>query len=145
MELYLNIVYQMLYALYLVIKSSLSCIAKQIIPAKYRSKSVKGEIVLITGSGSGIGKLMAKQFARLGARLILVDIDQVSNEKTANEILIEGGNAKTFTCDLSNRLDIYKLADDVSQPFFVHILNLNNYLFVVDPGSKIDWKHKHFG
>jgi all-trans-retinol dehydrogenase (NAD+) len=38
-------------------------------------KSVTGEIVLITGSGSGIGRQLALEFGKLGAVLILWDID----------------------------------------------------------------------
>ncbi|CAF1111790.1 unnamed protein product, partial [Brachionus calyciflorus] len=84
---------------------------KKCVPNKNRSKSDKDPIVLITGSGSGIGKLIAIKFAELGAQCILVDIDQKSNNQTANEILNQNGKAKTFKCDLSNRKEVYKLVN----------------------------------
>nr|CDJ94167.1 C. briggsae CBR-DHS-3 protein [Haemonchus contortus] len=45
-------------------------------------KSVKGEVVLITGSGSGLGRGMAIQFAKLGAKLVLWDINEKGNLET---------------------------------------------------------------
>lgn len=39
-------------------------------------KSVDGNVVLITGAGAGIGRLMALKFAKLGARLVLWDINR---------------------------------------------------------------------
>lgn len=44
------------------------------IPRSYRAKSVKGEIVLVTGGGGGIGRLIALKFARLGATVVVWDI-----------------------------------------------------------------------
>jgi short chain dehydrogenase len=38
-------------------------------------KSVAGEVVLITGGGSGIGRLMALGFAKLHARVIIWDVN----------------------------------------------------------------------
>ncbi len=113
MNIYLKLILDTCIALGLMFYATIACLIKQIVPYKYRCKSVKGEICLVTGSGSGIGKLMAKKFAKLGARMILVDINQSENEKTANEILVDGGNAQAFKCDLSNREEIYKLAENV--------------------------------
>ena len=45
-------------------------------------KNVAGEIVLITGAGSGLGRLLALKFAQLGSVLVLWDISQESNEET---------------------------------------------------------------
>ena len=38
--------------------------------------TVSQEIVLITGGGNGIGKLMAKRFSSLGSTIVLWDIDE---------------------------------------------------------------------
>ena len=41
-------------------------IVQTILPFAFKRKSVKDEIVLITGAGSGIGQLMSVEFAKLG-------------------------------------------------------------------------------
>ena len=41
-------------------------------------KSVRDQVILITGAGGGLGRLLAQKFALLGAKVILVDIDEVS-------------------------------------------------------------------
>lgn len=46
------------------------------IPRRLRAKNVVGEIVLVTGAGGGIGRLIAVKFAKLGARVIAWDINQ---------------------------------------------------------------------
>jgi len=107
------IIYHTLCSIFLAIYTSLVCIIKQIIPYKHRCKSVRGDVALITGAGSGIGKLMAKKLANLGVELVLVDIDEKNNEKTAQEIIADGGNAKAFTCDLSKREEIYRVCSQV--------------------------------
>ncbi|VDK72611.1 unnamed protein product [Anisakis simplex] len=53
-------------------------------------KSVRGQVVLITGSGSGIGRLMAVEFGQLGARLVLWDVNEQGNLET-KKILEEKG------------------------------------------------------
>lgn len=63
-------------------------------------KSVTGEIVLITGSGSGIGRQLALEFGKLGAVLILWDIDEEANIETGN--LLKKCNAQfhLYHCDV---------------------------------------------
>ena len=51
-------------------------------------KSVAGRTVLITGAGHGLGRLMALGFAREKAVLVLWDINQGNNEKTARDVRI---------------------------------------------------------
>lgn len=113
MNIYLEFLLYSLYTLFLLFISSLKAFIKFLIPYKYRSKNVKDEIVLITGSGSGIGRLMAINFGKLGAICVLVDIDESSNNLTCDQILMEGGKAKTFKCDLSSKEEIKKLAEQV--------------------------------
>ncbi|KAL4842885.1 hypothetical protein H8958_021312 [Nasalis larvatus] len=77
-------------------------------------KNVAGEIVLITGAGSGLGRQLAIHFARLGAILVLWDINQEGNTETCR-LAKENGGEKVFpyTCDCSNRQEVYRVADQV--------------------------------
>lgn len=60
---------------FLAIYSYLEAFVKLFIPEK--KKSVRGDIVLITGSGHGIGRLVALEFAKLQSIVVLWDINKV--------------------------------------------------------------------
>lgn len=47
-----------------------------LIPRRYRAKSIKGEVALITGGAGGIGRLIAIKLAKLGAHVIIWDINR---------------------------------------------------------------------
>ena len=59
--------------------------------------NVSGEFVFITGTGHGIGKELALQYATLGGKIICVDINEKNNEQTVNEIINKGGKAFAYT------------------------------------------------
>ncbi|XP_062836420.1 epidermal retinol dehydrogenase 2 isoform X2 [Anolis carolinensis] len=81
-----------------------------------RKKNVVGEIVLITGAGSGIGRLMALKFARLGATLVLWDINLEGNKETARLARKNGASrVHDYICDCSKRQEIYRTADQVKR------------------------------
>ncbi|WAR16146.1 RDHE2-like protein [Mya arenaria] len=54
-------------------------------------KSVRNNIVLITGSGGTIGRELCVRFSKLGATLVLWDINLQKNEETATLIKESGG------------------------------------------------------
>lgn len=58
-----------------------------------KPKALAGRVALVTGSGGGIGKAIAKKFAQEGACVILSDIDEARLESTKEEF------AKTFGKD----------------------------------------------
>lgn len=70
----------MIYDLFLFIGITVIYITETVIltliPRRYRAKSIKDEIALVTGGASGIGKLIAIKLAKLGAHVIVWDINK---------------------------------------------------------------------
>ena len=66
----------------------------------------KGETILITGAGSGIGRATAKVFGREGANVVATDIDVESAERTANEVTQIGAKATFSRCDVTVRAEV---------------------------------------
>ncbi|XP_039610466.1 epidermal retinol dehydrogenase 2 isoform X1 [Polypterus senegalus] len=103
----------------------LEAFVKLFIPT--RRKNVAGEIVLISGAGSGIGRLMSLEFAKLGATLVLWDINQEGNKETARLVKENGGSrVYTYQCDCSNKTEIYRVADQVKREVGDVTILINN-------------------
>lgn len=58
---------------------------------------------VITGAGSGIGKAIALLFARQGAVVYILDMDDSGGKATAGAITVEGGKASFYHCDVSKQ------------------------------------------
>ena len=63
---------------------------------------LEGKIAAVTGSGSGIGKAIALLFARQGAEVHLIDLNEDAIETTAEEIRNQGGRAMVQTCNVTS-------------------------------------------
>ena len=61
-----------------------------------------GKIAAITGAGSGIGQAIALVFARNGARVAVLEINEEAARSTVEQIQAAGGEAAAFSCDVSN-------------------------------------------
>ena len=62
-------------------------------------KRFEGKVVVITGGGSGMGKISCTLFAQEGASVCVVDINEKTAQATANEIIAAGGKAKAYDCN----------------------------------------------
>eukprot|EP00056_Hartaetosiga_gracilis_P014161 m.239882 g.239882 ORF g.239882 m.239882 type:complete len:312 (-) comp14157_c0_seq1:107-1042(-) len=76
-------------------------------------KDVSQETVLITGAASGIGKLMANEFASLGSRVVIWDLKQEVVDSVVDEMREVYGNEKIFgyAVDVTDRQLVYDTAD----------------------------------
>ncbi|GAA4441110.1 glucose 1-dehydrogenase [Pontibacter saemangeumensis] len=61
---------------------------------------------LVTGGGSGIGKAVALTFARQGATVHVLDVNQDQAAQTADEITGAGGKAFSHTCDVTRQQEV---------------------------------------
>ncbi|NWH55901.1 RDHE2 dehydrogenase, partial [Geococcyx californianus] len=97
-----------------------------------RKKNVSGEIVLITGAGSGIGRLLSLKFARLGATVVLWDINEEGLKET-RRLIAEDGAARVhgYICDCSKRQDVYRVADQVKKEVGDVTILINNAGIVI--------------
>ena len=64
---------------------------------------LKDQVVLITGSGRGLGRSAALHLARCGAVIGVADIDGQGAEETARQVRAAGGQAHAFAGDLASR------------------------------------------
>ncbi len=74
---------------------------------------IRGKKTLITGSAKGMGRLMAEEFARRGAELLLVDVDEEGLEQAVEDLSSYDQPVHTFARDLSSRKEIQELRDVV--------------------------------
>jgi NAD(P)-dependent dehydrogenase (short-subunit alcohol dehydrogenase family) len=75
------------------------------------------KVALITGAGSGMGKSAALIFAREGAKVAAVDINEAQVEETAGEISKNGGDAIALRADVSNSEDVKRVVDETVAKF----------------------------
>lgn len=64
-----------------------------------------GKVALITGAGSGMGRAASLIFAREGAKLAAVDVNEEAARHTADMIKREGGTAIAIRADVSRASD----------------------------------------
>lgn len=73
--------------------------------------SLRGRHVLITGAGSGIGRLMAIGSAKRGAaHVVLWDLDKASADSVAKEVTALGAQASVQVVDVSQKAAVDKAA-----------------------------------
>ncbi len=89
-------------------------------------KSVKNDVVLITGGSMGIGRLMALEFARLGAVVVIWDINPEHGSQVVEEIHALGGKARFDQIDVTDRAKVYSTGASVLEQFNGIDILINN-------------------
>ncbi len=77
-------------------------------------KEFKDKVVVITGAGSGIGRALAIEFHKKGAKLALNDVNEANLLET---VQLVGGNAFYQSFDVADKTAFYQFADNVIQHY----------------------------
>ena len=72
-------------------------------------ESIKGKSVIVTGGSKGIGKGIARVFARHGARVLVVGRNLAAAEAAAGELTGMGLTASAFSADVTRLASMAKL------------------------------------
>jgi NAD(P)-dependent dehydrogenase (short-subunit alcohol dehydrogenase family) len=76
----------------------------------------QGQVVSITGAGSGIGRALAQNFAARGAQLALSDYNEAALKETA-DLLPATTRCECTVMDVSSRAQVFAFADKVVGDF----------------------------
>lgn len=69
-----------------------------------------GRVVIITGAGQGIGRVYAHAFAKVGAKVVIADLDAKNGERVAIEVREAGGAAMAIQTDITSLDSVNALA-----------------------------------
>jgi NAD(P)-dependent dehydrogenase (short-subunit alcohol dehydrogenase family) len=86
----------------------------------------EGKVIVVTGSGGGIGTAIAQRFARESGQVVVTDTNIEGAEATTKSIVDEGLKAVTMIADISNRDACYKLIEDTVAKFGKIDVLINN-------------------
>jgi NAD(P)-dependent dehydrogenase (short-subunit alcohol dehydrogenase family) len=74
-------------------------------------KKFPNKRVVITGAGSGLGRALSLEFARLGWKIGIVDINDAGSEETLKRVEQAGGEGEAFHADVTDPIAIKGMAD----------------------------------
>lgn len=72
---------------------------------------ISDSVALVTGAGSGIGRATAERFAREGAAVLIVDIDDEAGRETVSRIENAGGDAAFTSADVSDSSAVEQMVE----------------------------------
>jgi len=74
-------------------------------------------VALITGGGNGIGRAVARRFARAAMTVVIADYDHAAAEQVRGEVAESGAKADALSVDVTVAREVTALVSDVAQRF----------------------------
>ncbi|WP_026961469.1 SDR family NAD(P)-dependent oxidoreductase [Alicyclobacillus herbarius] len=108
-------------------------------------RRLANKVAVITGAGSGIGQAAAVQFAKEGAKVMVVDLRADAAKETVAKIKESGGVAHSVVCDVSRAKDVKRVIDETLAAFGRIDILFNNAGIVlpkfIEEIEEDEWDH----
>ena len=82
-----------------------------------KKRIIDNNIAIVTAAGQGLGESIAKTFAKEGAIVILVDINQQELLRVREDIIESGGKAALVTADLTKSDQVNDMVNGVIKDY----------------------------
>src|SRR5688572_10777180 len=77
----------------------------------------KDKVIVITGASGGVGRVTAWEFAKQGAKVVLVARDPLQLEGTKKEVEVYGGQALPIVADIADPDQVEEIATRAEREF----------------------------
>lgn len=95
--------------------------------------ALNGKVALVTGSGQGIGRAIARRYVREGAAVIVAELNEESGRCVAEELAALGGRARFVRTDVSRKADVQAAVDAAVSEFGRLDILVNNAIRLPTP------------
>lgn len=67
---------------------------------------LRGKVAVVTGAGGILCAMFSRALAAAGAKVAVLDLNEAAAQKVADEIVMEGGNAKAYPCNVLDKVSM---------------------------------------
>jgi meso-butanediol dehydrogenase / (S,S)-butanediol dehydrogenase / diacetyl reductase len=104
---------------------------------------LEGQVAIVTGGGRGIGRASALELARLGADVVVAELDMAGAERTAAAVREMGRGGRAVSADVTSRGDLHAMVEQ-ARGAFGRIDILVNNAGIYRAASTLDITEEHW-
>ena len=78
---------------------------------------LSGRVAVVTGGGSGIGRAIAMLFAKQGAKVAIVDLQETAASETVDLISKQGGTSRAYACNVALQTPTHQVIQQINNDF----------------------------
>jgi NAD(P)-dependent dehydrogenase (short-subunit alcohol dehydrogenase family) len=103
-----------------------------------RTYDFGGQVAVVTGAGSGMGRDTAQAFAAAGAAVVLADINEDALRAATDELTAAGHQALGVTCDVADEAHVAALVERTVDTYGRLDMAFNNAGVMIAPSDAAD-------